>query len=85
VLFAPQVAIGALGKISKVPRYASTLPGWTGGKGAAAGDDPLLPAHIMTISWAADHRVVDGATMARFSNALKGFLESPQLMLAELR
>ena len=33
----------------------------------------------------ADHRVIDGATMAYFSNAFKDYLESPELMLAELR
>ena len=29
------------------------------------------------ISWAGDHRVIDGATMANFSNAWKGYLEKP--------
>ena len=84
VLFTPQVAIGALGKIVKSPRYASTLPSGAG-KAAAGKEDPIVPAHIMTVSWAADHRVVDGASMARFSNAWKRLLESPTLMLAEMR
>jgi 2-oxoisovalerate dehydrogenase E2 component (dihydrolipoyl transacylase) len=87
VLFAPQVAIGAIGKITKLPRYASTLPGAAPVKGgaAAAAADPIVPAHVMTVSWSADHRVVDGATMARFGNAWKRLLESPTLLLAELR
>ncbi len=82
VIFSPQVAIGAIGKISKLPRYASTLPGYTGG---GAGADALVPAHIMTVSWAADHRVVDGATVARFSNVWKGYLEAPHTMIGEMR
>lgn len=82
----PNVAIGAIGKIMKLPRYASTLPGAVAPKaGAAAAGDALVPAHIMTVSWAADHRVVDGATMARFSNVWKKLLEEPYLMLAGLR
>lgn len=80
-MFAPQVAIGAIGKIVKTPRYASTV----GKQSAKGGDDPIVPVHIMTVSWAADHRVVDGASMARFSNAWKRLLENPSLMLGEMR
>lgn len=83
VLFVPQVAIGAIGKIQKVPRYASTLP--ASHPAAKAGDATPVPAHIMTVSWAADHRVVDGASMARFSNTWKRMLENPLAMMAEMR
>ena len=34
---------------------------------------------------AADHRVLDGATIARFSNVWKGYMEAPSTMLAMLR
>jgi 2-oxoisovalerate dehydrogenase E2 component (dihydrolipoyl transacylase) len=71
------VAIGALGKVAVVPRYASTLPG---GKG-----DAVVPASVLTVSWAADHRVIDGAMMARFSAEWKRYVEAPDTMLLELR
>ena len=51
---------------------------------AAAGAPSLrvVAAHVLNVSWSADHRVVDGATLARFSNAFKGLVESPlQLLL----
>ena len=42
----------------------------------------IVAAHVLNVSWSADHRVVDGATLARFSNAFKGFAEQPlQLLL----
>ena len=92
VLFAPQVAIGAIGKIVRLPRFASSLPPAAvaaalsrGASGLGASPDAVLPAHVLYVSWAADHRVVDGATMARFSNAFKGLIESPATMLAHLR
>ena len=36
------------------------------------------------VSWSADHRIIDGATMARFSNAWIGYLENPVTMLLHL-
>ena len=85
VIPAPNVAIGALGRLMKVPRYASTLPGSKHSKNTEDITDPIVPVHIMPVSWAADHRVIDGATMARFSNAWKGYIEHPSTMLAQLR
>ncbi|CAL1591799.1 unnamed protein product [Knipowitschia caucasica] len=71
VILPPEVAIGALGKIQVLPRFDS------------AGH--VTAAHIMNVSWSADHRIIDGATMCRFSNMWKDYLESPERMLLHLR
>jgi 2-oxoisovalerate dehydrogenase E2 component (dihydrolipoyl transacylase) len=39
----------------------------------------------MQVSWSGDHRVIDGATMARFCNLWKNYLEQPVRMLVDLR
>ncbi|KAI8387273.1 2-oxoacid dehydrogenases acyltransferase-domain-containing protein [Blakeslea trispora] len=39
---------------------------------------------ILPISWSADHRVVDGATIAQFSNTWKHFIENPALLASNL-
>lgn len=70
VLMVPQVAIGALGKMQTLPRFDE--------------DGNVYAARLMNVSWAADHRVVDGATMARFSNLMKEYVECPTAMLSEL-
>ena len=67
VLLAPQVAIVALGRIARVPRYAP----------AVGGGDAIVPAHILTASMSADHRFVDGATVARWARAWRLLLEDP--------
>ena len=71
VIAQPQVAIGALGKIQKLPRFDD--------------EGNVVAAEIMAISWAADHRIIDGATVARFSNQMKAYLEDPLAMLLKLR
>lgn len=50
-----------------------------------SGKASIAPTTIMNVSWSADHRVIDGATIARFSNSWKGYLETPTLMLGSLR
>ncbi|MCP4297268.1 MAG: dihydrolipoyllysine-residue acetyltransferase, partial [Proteobacteria bacterium] len=66
----PEVAIVALGKIQLLPRYIES-------------SEPV-PRNIIFISWSGDHRIIDGATMARFCNLWKGYLETPSLMLVHL-
>ena len=39
----------------------------------------------MQVSWSADHRVIDGATVARFSNLWKSYLENPGTMIMDLK
>nr|XP_033772114.1 lipoamide acyltransferase component of branched-chain alpha-keto acid dehydrogenase complex, mitochondrial [Geotrypetes seraphini] len=71
VILPPEVAIGALGKIQVLPRFNS--------KGE------VIKVQIMNVSWSADHRIIDGATMARFSNLWKSYLENPASMLLDLK
>lgn len=66
-IMAPQVAIGAIGQTKILPRFD------------ASGN--VVPAHIINVSWCADHRIIDGVTMASFSNAWKRHLENPTLFL----
>ncbi|XP_061894331.1 lipoamide acyltransferase component of branched-chain alpha-keto acid dehydrogenase complex, mitochondrial [Entelurus aequoreus] len=71
VILPPEVAIGALGKIQILPRFDS------------AGN--VVRAHIMNVSWSADHRIIDGATMCRFSNMWRDYLQNPASMLMDLK
>jgi len=70
IITKPEVAIVALGKVQTLPRF----------------DDSgnVQARKIMTVSWSGDHRVIDGATMARFSNQWKEYLEVPSSMLASM-
>ncbi|WP_151669882.1 2-oxo acid dehydrogenase subunit E2 [Nitrincola schmidtii] len=67
----PEVAIVALGKIQKLPRFDE--------------NDQVVARKIMQISWSGDHRIIDGASMARFCNTWKAYLENPISMLTKLR
>uniref|UniRef100_A0A673WGD8 Dihydrolipoamide acetyltransferase component of pyruvate dehydrogenase complex n=1 Tax=Salmo trutta TaxID=8032 RepID=A0A673WGD8_SALTR len=71
VILPPEVAIGALGKIQVLPRFNSR--------------DEVVKAHVMNVSWSADHRIIDGATMARFSNLWRDYLENPASMVLDLK
>ncbi|KAJ2107450.1 hypothetical protein GGI16_001523 [Coemansia sp. S142-1] len=78
VLVSSEVCIGAFGKVQRLPRFETTVV-----DGVAA--ERVVPKHILVASWSADHRVVDGATMARFATLYKQLLENPELMLANMR
>lgn len=71
VIMPPEVAIGAIGRIQVVPRFDK--------------DGNIYKAHVVGVSWSADHRVIEGASMARFSNLWKSYLENPASMLIDLR
>ena len=45
----------------------------------------VVPVHILYISWSADHRVIDGATMARFSKLWKFYLEDPATLIVDMK
>ncbi|MGI5310297.1 dihydrolipoyllysine-residue acetyltransferase [Rheinheimera sp. WS51] len=66
----PEVAIVALGKVQSLPRFN------------AKGE--VEARQLMQISWSGDHRVIDGGTIARFTNLWKQYLEQPVSMLVAL-
>jgi len=68
----PEVAILALGAIEKKPRVV--------GEGE---DEHIEARHVLPLSLSFDHRVVDGAVGARFTNAVKRYLADPDLLLLE--
>lgn len=85
VLVVPQVAIGAFGRMQTVPRYFNASGNMASAEEIADGEVEVMPSSIMNVSWSADHRVVDGATVARFSNRWKAFIENPAFMMSRLR
>ncbi|MGM0831238.1 MAG: 2-oxo acid dehydrogenase subunit E2 [Pseudomonadota bacterium] len=70
IINAPEAAIVAIGKTQWLPRFDE--------------QGEVQRRAIMTITWAGDHRFIDGGTIARFCNAWKGYLEAPETMLLHL-
>lgn len=70
VLVVPEVAIVALGKTKKVPMFNDK--------------NEVVAKHLLNASFSADHRVIDGATIARFSNLMKYYLENPLTIVTEI-
>lgn len=71
VINVPESAIVAMGKIQRLPRFDE--------------NDVVRPVNIMHVSWSGDHRIIDGATMVRFNNLWKSYLENPITMLSITR
>lgn len=72
----PQCAIMAIGKANKQPKYVVDKHHPEGYK--------WVPADVIGISISADHRILDGATVARFSQKVKEYIENPNLMLISM-
>lgn len=71
IINCPELAIVALGKIQSLPRFDE--------------QQNVISQSVMQVSWSADHRVIDGATMVRFNNLWLDYLTHPLKMLSKLR
>lgn len=67
VILPPEVGIVAIGKIQALPRFNS--------------DGNIVRDQVMCINWSADHRIIDGATVAKFSNLWKELIQNPHQLL----
>jgi len=74
VIFRPQTSIMAIGKTRTMPRYVEVN-----------GVKKVVPQDIITISVTADRRVAETATVVRFINQVKQFLENPDILLLNLK
>jgi 2-oxoisovalerate dehydrogenase E2 component (dihydrolipoyl transacylase) len=68
------VCIAAIGRSVVVPRLVDR-----------EGDVGMVKDEVMTVSFSADHRVVDGATVARFFRDWKSLLEDPGWWIASMK
>ncbi|NPV50773.1 MAG: 2-oxo acid dehydrogenase subunit E2 [Candidatus Methanofastidiosum sp.] len=64
----PEAAILGIGKIKELPRVI---------------DNKIVPRRIMGLTVSFDHRVLDGAEVARFINTLTEFLENPWMIIID--
>jgi len=71
VLVPTEVAILGIGRTRVLPVFDE--------------DGQVAKGELVNFSWSADHRVVDGATMARMGNRVRELIEAPELMLLNLR
>ncbi|XP_025204122.1 lipoamide acyltransferase component of branched-chain alpha-keto acid dehydrogenase complex, mitochondrial [Melanaphis sacchari] len=70
MILPPESAIGALGRVNYRARYDD--------------QERLVRTPVMGVSFAADHRILDGATVARFFKDWKTYVENPSLVLADV-
>lgn len=70
LILAPQVCIVAIGKVMETPYYFGSS---------------MVKKKFMTMSFGCDHRIIDGASVAKFSNSWKNILENPYLAVAKMR
>lgn len=71
VLVPTEIAILGVGKARTVPVFDA--------------HDNVVKDQKMTFSWSADHRVIDGATMARMAEKVRQYVEEPEKMLLAMR
>lgn len=85
-----QLAIGALGRIRVVPVYSKSVVGFAKEvamrlqEGEIVGEDELeelkiVPRMMMDVTFAADHRVVEGIELARLVESWKGYIEEANI------
>lgn len=70
IISKPEVAIFALGKTQYLPRFNA--------------EDQVEKRLLLTLSGSADHRIIDGATLARFVAYWKKLLENPKHLIIHL-
>lgn len=70
MILPPEVCIVAVCQTKKVPRFDA--------------QNNVVPAHILNVSASADHRILDGATVARFITLWKTYIENPGLLMLDL-
>jgi pyruvate dehydrogenase E2 component (dihydrolipoamide acetyltransferase) len=63
------------------PPQAAILAVGAGEKRAVVAGDKVEVATVMTVTMSCDHRVIDGATGARFLQVFKQYIEEPASML----
>ncbi len=63
------------------PPQSAILAVGTGEERAVVKAGQIVAATIMTVTMSCDHRVIDGATGARFLQTFKTFVEEPASML----
>ncbi|RPA95302.1 hypothetical protein L873DRAFT_1829859 [Choiromyces venosus 120613-1] len=71
VIITGEVAILGMGRAQKLPRFDE--------------DGQVVAKTITNFSWSADHRVVDGATMARMAALVRELVEVPGKMFARMK
>lgn len=71
VIVEREVAILGVGRMRTVPAFDE--------------EDKLVKKQVCNFSWSADHRVVDGATLARAAGVVRKMVEEPDVMVMHLR
>lgn len=71
VIVPSEVAIVGIGRARVVPAFDS--------------EGKVVPRTVVNFSWSADHRIVDGATMARMAASLREMIQEPEKLLVRIR
>ncbi|UPL04375.1 hypothetical protein LCI18_015309 [Fusarium solani-melongenae] len=75
VITSPMTAIVAVGQTEDVPTFETDQDG----------NETIVKKKQAVLSWSADHRVIDGATVARCAQQVAMWLEKPETMGVALR